>query len=113
MPYQAIGRGVRRTAKGLEVKVELMNSETAATVRFQAYDGPSLPAIQQQIKADLDQLVDGETDAALSAAVVGQLLATSQAAEVVAPVQVLSDDAPIVAQVESEPVAAGDAGGKA
>lgn len=93
MAYQAIGRGVRKTDKGLEVKVEIMDAETSQTVRFQVYDGPSLPAIQQQVKADLDLLVHSDTDAALSAAVVGVLLATSQPSDVVAAVQALSADA--------------------
>lgn len=92
MGYQAVGRGVRKTSTGLEVKVELQHAETAQTVRFQVYEGPSLEAIQQKVKADLDLLVTGENDAALSAAVVGVLLATSQVADVVAPVQALSDD---------------------
>lgn len=108
--YQAIGRGVRKTDKGLEIKVELMNAETAQTVRFQTYEGPSLPAIQQQVKADLDLLVTSETDAALSAAVVGVLLATSQPAEAIPPVEALSADAP-AAVAASEPVAGSDAGG--
>lgn len=109
MPYQAIGRGARRTAKGLEIKAELMNAETMTTVRFQTYEGPSLPAIQQQIKADLDLLVGNETDAALSAAVVGQLLATSQVAPVVA--QVVPLDADVVLAT-AEPVVPEGAGGK-
>lgn len=104
MGYQAIGRGVRKTNKGLEVKVELMHAESAVTVRFQTYDGPSLQAIQQKVKADLDLLVVGDTDAALSAAVVGVLLATSQAADVVEPVQALSADVVVVAQAEAAEV---------
>lgn len=96
MAYQAIGRGVKRTEKGLEVKVEIMNDQTGKTLRFETYEGKSLVAVQALVKADLDQLVTNEQDAVLSAAVVGVLLATSQAVSDVPVLAPLVGDVPAV-----------------
>lgn len=98
MAYQAIGRGVKRTDKGLEVKVEIMNDQTGKTLRFQTYEGASLVEVTTAVKADLDQLVTNEEDAALSAAVVGVLLATSQPAEDVKAIVAQTADAPTAVQ---------------
>lgn len=100
MAYQAIGRGVRRTDKGLEVKVEIMNDQTGKTLRFQTYEGKTLVNVQALVKADLDQMVTNEHDAALSAAVVGVLLATSQAVSDERAIAPLVGDVPVDEPVE-------------
>lgn len=98
MAFQAIGRGVKRTKGGLEVKVEIMDDQTGKTLKFETYEGASLVIVQQRVKADLDQLVTNEHDAALSAAVVGVLLATSQPADDVKAIVAQTTDAPVATQ---------------
>lgn len=79
MGFQAIGRGARRTSAGIEVNVEIQDSTTMRQLKFQTYTGKTLVAIQKQIQADVDALAANEQDATLSQAVVGQLLAVSEA----------------------------------
>lgn len=72
--YSAFGRSATTTPKGtLVVRVEIVDDRTAATVRFETYTG-TLEEIQQAIAKDLQALSASETDATVSAAVVGKLL---------------------------------------
>ena len=76
--YQGIGRGARRVAgNGIEVKVEIQDSVTTRIVEFRTYVGHTLDDITKQVQKDIDQMATAEQDQALSAAVVGVLLAAS------------------------------------
>lgn len=72
--YQALGRAAHRNADNtITVKVEIVDDRTGDTVRFQDYTLPSAGfkvALLQAVRADLQQLVANETDAALNAAIV-------------------------------------------
>lgn len=82
MTFSAIGRAVQKDQDGtLHVRVEIQDGD-GKMIRFESYEAKSLAEIQALAKKDLDALIAREADATLSAAVVGQLLASTQPAEV-------------------------------
>lgn len=73
--YQAIGRAVVKLPNGkFTVKVEIVDDRMGRTVRFESYTVASMSALQAAIALDLNALSSAETDATLSAAVVGVVL---------------------------------------
>lgn len=73
--YSVYGRGVTKHADGsVTVKAEFVDDRTSRTVRIADYTGPTVNDIRWQITQALQSLVTSGTDAALEAAVVGQLL---------------------------------------
>lgn len=73
--YSAYGRAVIRHADGsLTIKVEFVNDQTTRTVRITDYTGLTVNDVRWQITQALQDLITSDTDAALQAAVVGQLL---------------------------------------
>jgi hypothetical protein len=74
--FQAIGRSAARNPDNtFNVKVELMDDRTGTSVGFRTYSNvASKAALQAAVLTDLQALRAAETDAALNAAIVGQLL---------------------------------------
>lgn len=73
--YSVYGRGASKNADGsITIKVDIVNDQTGASVRVQAYTGASVKDIQEQIRSDLQAMVAAQVDVALSTAVVGKLL---------------------------------------
>lgn len=73
--YQVLGRQVTKNKDNtFTVKAEIIDDRIAQTVRFQLYTASSMSELKAAIRADLKTLQDAETDATLSAAIVGVLL---------------------------------------
>lgn len=74
--FQALGRTATRNPDNtFTVRVEIIDDRTDTLVGFRTYTVASKQALMQAILSDLQALKAAENDAALNAAIVGQLLA--------------------------------------
>jgi hypothetical protein len=74
--FQALGRTATRNPDNtFTVRVEIIDDRTDTSVGFRTYTVPSKPVLMTAILTDLQALKAAENDAALNAAIVGQLLA--------------------------------------
>lgn len=73
--FSAIGIAARKNPDGtVTVKVEIRDDRINRPIGQQTYTGATLQAIKAQVRADLQARRDAETDATLTAAVVGQVI---------------------------------------
>lgn len=73
--FQALGRAVTRNPDNtFTVRVEITDDRTGTSVGFRSYTVATKAALMQLILTDLQALKAAENDAALNAAIVGQLL---------------------------------------
>lgn len=75
--FTATGLGVRKNPNlTITVRVQVVDDRTQRVIDTLEYTGPTVVNVIGQIRADLQARANAETDATLTAAVVGQVLGT-------------------------------------